>query len=109
MFNWFVRFDGVRFAVFDTANTPGLAHSRVTSLFQEMDGNIWIGHETGELSKLADDRLSHMDREMPGPAVRPPLLRLLFLLSFASHPNGGDGIHICRHGSWCGGWTSHRE
>jgi signal transduction histidine kinase/ligand-binding sensor domain-containing protein len=43
------RFDGVRFAVFDDNNTPGMFSSRVTSLFEDSKGVLWIGYETGEL------------------------------------------------------------
>jgi ligand-binding sensor domain-containing protein len=34
------RFDGVRFTVFDTGNTPGMRSSRVTSLFEAKDGTL---------------------------------------------------------------------
>jgi signal transduction histidine kinase/ligand-binding sensor domain-containing protein len=44
------RFDGLRFTVFDNNKTPGLASSRVTSLFEADDGTLWIGHEGGEVS-----------------------------------------------------------
>jgi signal transduction histidine kinase/ligand-binding sensor domain-containing protein len=43
------RFDGVRFAVFDNNNTPAMFSSRVTSLFEDALGTLWIGYETGEL------------------------------------------------------------
>jgi signal transduction histidine kinase/ligand-binding sensor domain-containing protein len=44
------RFDGVRFTKFESGNTPGLASSRVTSLFEDDRGVLWIGHEAGELT-----------------------------------------------------------
>jgi ligand-binding sensor domain-containing protein/two-component sensor histidine kinase len=50
------RFDGVRFVVFDGSNTPQLQSSRVTSLFEDADGNLWIGHETGELTRFKNGR-----------------------------------------------------
>jgi ligand-binding sensor domain-containing protein len=34
-FNGLVRFDGTRFTVFDPGNTPALASSRITSLFED--------------------------------------------------------------------------
>jgi ligand-binding sensor domain-containing protein len=46
-----VRFDGVRFKVFDSANTPELQSSRVTSLFEDSEENLWIGHELGEMTR----------------------------------------------------------
>ena len=47
-----VRFDGVRSVVFDAGNTPGLANGLITSLFEGPDGSLWIGHETGHLSRF---------------------------------------------------------
>jgi streptogramin lyase len=44
--NGLVRFDGVRFTVFDEGNTPELNSSRIVSLFEESSGNLWIGTET---------------------------------------------------------------
>ena len=46
------RFDGVKFTIFDSSHTPGLKNSRVTSLYEDSDGVIWIGHETGEVTRL---------------------------------------------------------
>lgn len=45
-----VRFDGVRFVSFDVDNTPALETIRITSLFEDADGVLWIGHESGELT-----------------------------------------------------------
>ena len=44
------RFDGVRFQVFNSANTPALRSGRVTSLFEDLAGTLWIGSEIGELT-----------------------------------------------------------
>jgi len=49
-YNGIARFDGARFNVFDSANTKGLPNSRVTSFFQDERGEIWIGHDTGDLT-----------------------------------------------------------
>ena len=51
-YNGLVRFDGVRFKIFDTHNTPEFGDSRITSLLEDTDGTLWIGHETGNLTKL---------------------------------------------------------
>jgi signal transduction histidine kinase/ligand-binding sensor domain-containing protein len=51
-----VRFDGVRFRVFNSATTPGLQSDRVTSLFEDAKGALWIGHERGDLTCYRDGK-----------------------------------------------------
>ena len=58
--NGLARFDGARFTVFDAGNTPELQSSRVTSLFEDSQGRLWIGHETGELTRLDHGRFQPM-------------------------------------------------
>ncbi len=48
------RFDGVRFTVFDDTTVPEMRSGRVTSLFEDAGGVLWIGHETGDLTRYAD-------------------------------------------------------
>jgi ligand-binding sensor domain-containing protein len=38
-----VRFDGVRFVVFNKGNTPELANHYITALHADREGNLWIG------------------------------------------------------------------
>jgi len=45
-----VRFDGVRFVVYDADRTPGLLSSRVTALYEDERGRLWIGHENGSVT-----------------------------------------------------------
>ena len=47
-----VRFDGARFTVFDNDNTPSLKNDRITSLYEDAGDALWIGHETGDLTRL---------------------------------------------------------
>jgi ligand-binding sensor domain-containing protein/signal transduction histidine kinase len=49
-----VRFDGVSFTTFDNSNTPEMRSSRVTSLFEDAEGNLWIGCESGDLTRHRD-------------------------------------------------------
>ncbi|MFL5345063.1 MAG: two-component regulator propeller domain-containing protein [Hyalangium sp.] len=42
-----VRFDGVRFTVFDPANTPALQDRSVTALALDRDGTLWINTNQG--------------------------------------------------------------
>jgi len=44
-----VRFDGVRFTIFDTRNTPALSDDWVQSLAEARDGTLWIGTMSGLL------------------------------------------------------------
>src|SRR5262245_61376854 len=51
-----VRFDGVRFRVFDNLNS-GLRDNEVRSLAEGPDGAIWVGTTSGGLHRFANDRL----------------------------------------------------
>src|SRR5215472_10232839 len=44
-----VRFDGLRFFVFDRANTPAFRDDSILSLCPSRDGSLWIGAEGGSL------------------------------------------------------------
>jgi ligand-binding sensor domain-containing protein len=48
------RFDGVRFTIFNRANTPRLRDSRITALAEGADGSLWIGTAAGGLIQLKD-------------------------------------------------------
>lgn len=45
------RFDGVRFTVFDTGNTPGLLSNRILALCEDGAGDLWIGTQGGGLTR----------------------------------------------------------
>jgi signal transduction histidine kinase/ligand-binding sensor domain-containing protein/DNA-binding response OmpR family regulator len=49
-----VRFDGMRFTVFDKRNIPGGAQPSILSLFEARDGTLWIGTEAAGLLSLRD-------------------------------------------------------
>jgi len=57
-YNGLVRFDGVRFKVFDTGNTPEFEDNRITSLLEDVNGVLWIGHETGDLTQFKAGKFS---------------------------------------------------
>ncbi|HEY6227417.1 MAG TPA: two-component regulator propeller domain-containing protein [Verrucomicrobiae bacterium] len=50
-FNGLVRFDGVRFTVFNSHNTPALESSRVVRVWEDQSGCLWIGTESGGLTR----------------------------------------------------------
>jgi len=49
-----VRFDGIRFTVFNKDNTNQLKDNDVTALVQDQEGRLWIGTSAGGLSCLTD-------------------------------------------------------
>jgi ligand-binding sensor domain-containing protein/signal transduction histidine kinase len=51
-----VRFDGVRFVVFDRSNTPSFRDDSVLALAVGLDQSLWIGSEGGGLLQLLNGR-----------------------------------------------------
>lgn len=43
--NGLVRFDGLRFTVFNEDNSPGLGTSPIVGLLEDRKGNLWVGTE----------------------------------------------------------------
>ncbi|MEO6183546.1 MAG: two-component regulator propeller domain-containing protein, partial [Verrucomicrobiota bacterium] len=60
-FHGLVRFDGVSFTLFDSGNTPSLQDGRITSLYETPDRTLWIGHETGQLTRLVNGQFHSTD------------------------------------------------
>jgi ligand-binding sensor domain-containing protein/signal transduction histidine kinase len=50
--NGLCRFDGMKFTLFDEANTPGLNSSRVVHLFEDSQGDLWVGTENAGISLI---------------------------------------------------------
>ncbi|HXG65898.1 MAG TPA: two-component regulator propeller domain-containing protein, partial [Blastocatellia bacterium] len=53
-FGGLARFDGVKFTIFNSGNTPGLKSNRILSLCEGRDGTLWLGAETGEVMSFKD-------------------------------------------------------
>jgi ligand-binding sensor domain-containing protein len=53
-----VRFDGVRFTVFNSRNTPALCHDDIRSLWVARDGALWIGTHREGLSQFREGRFT---------------------------------------------------
>ena len=53
-----MRFDGVRFTVFDRSSTPSLPSQNVDSLAVAADGALWIGFRRRGLGRLHAGRLT---------------------------------------------------
>ncbi|MDQ4121921.1 MAG: hypothetical protein M3209_10800 [Acidobacteriota bacterium] len=81
-FDGLVRFEGVRFTIFDRGNTPVITSNRFTHLF-EADGALWIRTEYGSTA-LPRRRISAHDRRRG--------FAILFG-DFDSRINGGRNRH----------------
>src|SRR3989442_10453423 len=59
--NGLVRFDGIRFTIFDESNTPGLNSGRIVLLFEDTQSNFWIGTETAGVVLVKDGSAKSLD------------------------------------------------
>ncbi|MBC8096941.1 MAG: hypothetical protein H7Y43_14130, partial [Akkermansiaceae bacterium] len=50
--NGLVRFDGLKFTVFDESNTPGLSSSRIVHLFEDSRSNLWVCTESAGVARI---------------------------------------------------------
>ncbi len=55
-FDGLVRFDGVRFVIFDRNTTPGIASNRFVTLYEAANGDLWGGTENAGIVRRADGR-----------------------------------------------------
>jgi signal transduction histidine kinase/ligand-binding sensor domain-containing protein len=51
-----VRFDGIRFTIFDSGNTPELRSNRILALAEDRDGTLWIGTQNGGLTSYGQGK-----------------------------------------------------
>lgn len=58
--NGLVRFDGVKFTLFDEAHTPGLESSGTVYLFEDSRTNLWVGTESA--GTFIIDRAGHVQK-----------------------------------------------
>jgi signal transduction histidine kinase/ligand-binding sensor domain-containing protein len=59
-FGGLARFDGVRFKIYTTSNTPKLRSNRITALTID-NGTLWIGTERGELIAFKNNEFQTID------------------------------------------------
>ncbi|HEX4231834.1 MAG TPA: two-component regulator propeller domain-containing protein [Bryobacteraceae bacterium] len=64
------RFDGVRFQVYNTRNTPELKSNNIRALLETQNGALWMATADG-VTRLADGRFTHFDEAdgLPGSNV----------------------------------------
>jgi len=56
--NGLVRFDGLKFTVFDHGNTPALGHGGIVHLFEDSRRRLWVGTESDGVVLIEDGRLT---------------------------------------------------
>ena len=96
--NGLARFDGVRFEVFNTTNTPELRSDLINSLFEDRAGTLWIGSETGKVTCLTGSIFKPV--AMPADWPLQPILRII---------SSTDGIvWILSHGNYLCGLRDNR-
>ncbi len=57
-FDGLVRFDGVRFTVFNKSNSPGIITNRFVHLFEDVEGDLWASTEDDNLTRLHQGRFT---------------------------------------------------
>lgn len=60
-FNGLVRFDGVRFTVFNSHNTPALDSSRIIRVWEDRSGVLWIGTESAGIIRREKGVFKRLD------------------------------------------------
>ena len=68
--NGLVRFDGIRFTVFDENNTPGLNSDRIVFLLEDSHTNLWVGTDTSEVSLIKNGSVTNFEIGSSGHANR---------------------------------------
>ena len=63
-----VRFDGLRFQLFDQNNTPAIKNSRIVQLFEDREQALWIGTEQGGVVCLRGGEFSRYEMPSRGTA-----------------------------------------
>jgi len=51
-----VRFDGIRFTVFNKGNTPGINSTQLVVLSEVRSGNLWAGTQNGGLTRYREGK-----------------------------------------------------
>lgn len=67
-FGGLARFDGLRFTIFSSSNTPELKSNRITRLDEDRRGALWIITEQGTLTRYADGRFADYTGQAGMPA-----------------------------------------
>lgn len=69
-FDGLVRFDGLKFTVFDKGNTKGIINNRFYILFAATDGTLWTATEDGSMTIYRNGIFTSYDRDqVPGSSI----------------------------------------
>lgn len=70
-----VRFDGVRFRVYNRANSTGLENNFIHRIFEDQNGRLWLTHDNGEISFYEAGRFNTLPLESSWKGL--PIVRIL--------------------------------
>src|SRR5258705_8056632 len=59
-FDGLVRFDGIRFTVFNSANSEELPSNRIVQLKEGPDGSLWLATAQGHVVRFRDGRFTNI-------------------------------------------------
>lgn len=95
-----VRFDGVRFTVFNKANSKGLPSNRLVNLFAEADDTLWISTEENGVVRYRNGEFRSFTKDDGLPSDHVPVLRIhLDGNIYVYTPDGAarfDGVRFTR-------------
>ena len=95
-FDGLVRFDGIRFTVFNSANSEELPSNRIIQLKEGRDGALWLITEQGHVVRFQDGRFTNVAFETGKPSTS---LAALFVDSLGAVWVGTpDGLWIVQSG-----------
>ena len=87
-----VRFDGVRFTIFDRSNTKAITSNRFTCLHEDAEGTLWAGTEYGGLLRYRNGEFSALTTTQGLPSNHIEEIRSSHTGGVDIRYPGGDGL-----------------
>ncbi len=88
-----VRFDGVNFKTFSSANTPGLVHNTILSIAVDAKGTLWLGTDWDGFGKFENGRYTRVQVDPKHPETGWSEYRTLYLSKAGEMWAGGSGSY----------------
>ncbi len=63
-FDGLARFDGDRFVVFNTANSPGLKRNRISKMMEAPNGNLWILDTSHNFYEFSNNSFNSLNEQL---------------------------------------------